>query len=162
MVEAVPVLATRKPVSTERWVARVHLPETVMPRKNLARRFEPRYGVSQSMLEVEAKWVERELEDHMLLSTDELRKTLSNTQTKVGSAEKGLQEILGRLPDRERLALKGMLARDVLHIAALYETFLRGSQLFQGATGARQETPEEVDRKGEARCVLVFQEALFE
>ena len=132
-----------------------------MPRKILARRFESRYGVNQAMLEVEAKWVERELEDRLLISTDELRKKLSDTQANVAAAEKGLREILGRLPDRERLALKGMLARDVFHIAVLYESFLRGSQLVQGATGARQETPEEVDRKGDARRALVFQESLF-
>jgi hypothetical protein len=162
MVEVAPVVATTKPVSTERWVARVHSPETVMPRKKLARRFEPRYGVSQSMIDVEAKWVERELADHLLLSTNELRKNLSDIQAKVASAEVGLREILSRLPDRERLALKGMLARDVFHIAALYETFIRGSQLVQGATGARQETPEEVDQKGNARRALVFREALFE
>jgi hypothetical protein len=161
MVEVAPVLATTKPVSTERWVARVHSPETVMPRKKLARRFEPRYGVSQSMIDVEAKWVERELADHLLLSTNELRKHLSDIQAKVASAEEGLREILGRLPDHERLALKSMLARDVLHIAALYETFLGSSQLVQGATGAKQETPEEVDQQDEARPVLVFNQSLF-
>lgn len=132
-----------------------------MPRKNRARRFEPRYGVSQSMIDVEAKWVERELADHLLLSTNELRKKLSDIQAKVASAEEGLREILGRLPDHERLALKSMLARDVFHIAALYETFLRSSQLVQGATGAIKETPEEVDRQGEPRSVLVIQESLF-
>jgi len=97
----------------------------------------------------------------LLCSTNELGEELAEIQTKVASAEKGLREILGRLPDHERLALKTTLARDVFHIAALYEAFLPGSQLVQGATGARQETPEEVDRQGEPRPVLAFQKSLF-
>jgi hypothetical protein len=156
------VMATTKPVSSERWVARVHLPENVMPRRKLSRRFEPRFGVSQSMVDVEAKWVERELEDHLLASTNDLRKRLSEIHAKVATAEEGLNTTIGRLPDRERLALKCMLARDVYHIAALYETFLRSSQHVQSATGAIREMPEEVDRRGESRPVLVFQQSLFE
>src|SRR5580658_1194247 len=136
MEELPAVMATTKPVSSERWVARVHSPENVMPRRKLARRFEPRYGVSQSMVDVEAKWVERELEDHLLASTNDLRKRLSEIHARVATAEEGLKATIGRLPDRERLALKCMLARDVFHIAALYETFLRSSQLVQVATGA--------------------------
>ena len=133
-----------------------------MPRRNLARRFEPRYGVGQSMVDAEAKWVERELEDQLINSTNELRERLSELHAKVGSAEEGLKTTLSRLPDRERLALKCMLARDVFHIAALYETFLRSSPLVQGATGAIHETPEEVDRQGEPHPALVFQHSLFE
>lgn len=109
-----------------------------MPRRKLARRFEPRFGVSQSMVDVEAKWVERELEDHLLASTNDLRKRLSEIHAKVAAAEEGLKTAIGRLPDRERLALKRMLARDMFHIAALYETFLRSSPVVQGATGASQ------------------------
>ncbi len=129
------MMATTKPVSLERWVARVHSPENVMPRKKLSRRFEPRFGVSQSMVDVEAKWVERELEDHLLASTNDLRKRLSEIHAKAVTAEEGLKTTIGRLPDRERLALKCMLARDMFHIAALYETFLRSSLVVQNATG---------------------------
>ena len=154
-------MATTKPVSSERWVARVHLPENVMPRRKLSRRFEPRFGVSQSMVDVETKWVQREFEDQLLSSTNDLRKRLSESYAKVSVAEEGLKTTIGRLPDRERLALKGMLARDVFHIAALYETFLRSSQVVQGVTGAVHETPEEVDRQSEPRPVLVFQQSLF-
>jgi uncharacterized protein (UPF0305 family) len=114
------------------------------------------------MVDAEAKWVERELEDQLINSTNELRERLSELHAKVGSAEEGLKTTLSRLPDRERLALKCMLARDVFHIAALYETFLRSSPLVQGATGAIHETPEEVDRQGEPHPALVFQHSLFE
>jgi hypothetical protein len=132
-----------------------------MPHRNLARRFEPRYGVTQPMVDMEAKWVERELEDQLVFSINELRKKLAGTQAEVASAEGGLAATLSRLPDRERLALKYMVARDVFHMAKLYETFLRSSQLVQSATGAVHETPEEVDRQGEAHPVLVFQQSLF-
>src|SRR5580698_7564156 len=101
-------MATTKPVSSERWVASVHSPENAMPRRKLSRRFEPRFGVSQSMVDVEAKWVERELEDHLLASTNDLRKRLSEIHAKVAAAEEGLRLIIGQLPDRERLALKCM------------------------------------------------------
>ncbi len=113
------------------------------------------------MVDIEAKWVERELEDQLLASTNDLRKRLSEIHAKVATAEEGLKTTIGRLPDRERLALKCMLARDMHHIAALYETFLRSSQHVQDATGAVHETPEEVDRQGEPRAVLVFQQSLF-
>lgn len=132
-----------------------------MPRRNLARRFEPRYGVNQSMVEAECKWVKREMEDKLLCSTNELRERLSEIHGKVAAAEDGLRAAFGRLPDRERLALKCMIARDMFHIAALYETFLRSSQYVKGASGALTETPEEIDRQGEPRPVLVFQQSLF-
>jgi hypothetical protein len=132
-----------------------------MPHRNLARRFEPRYGATQPMVDMEAKWVERELEDQLVFPINELRKNLSDIQAKVASAEQRLEATLGRLPDRERLALKYMLARDVFHMAALYETFLRYSPLVQGATGTVNETPEEVDQQGEPRPVLIFQQSLF-
>jgi hypothetical protein len=154
-------MAAAKPVSSERWVAHVHSPENVMPRRKLSRRFEPRFGLSQSMVDIEAKWVERELEDHLLASTNDLRKRLSEIHAKVATAEEGLKTTIDRLSDRERLALKCMLARDMFHIAALYQTFLRSSQQVKDATGAVHETPEEVDRQGEARPALVFQESLF-
>jgi hypothetical protein len=159
--EFLTVMATMKPISSERRVARVHSPENVMPRRKLSRRFEPRFGVSQSMVDIEVKWVERELEDQLLASTNDLRKRLSEIHAKVATAEEVLKTTIGRLPDRERLALKCMLTRDMFHIAALYETFLRSSQHVKDATGAVHETPEEVDRQGEPRSVLVFQQSLF-
>jgi hypothetical protein len=133
-----------------------------MPRRNLARRFEPRYGVNQSMLETERKWVERELEDKLLCSANELRDKLAELRGTVASSEQRLTTTIGQLPDRERLALKCMLARDMFHIAALYETFLRSSPLVQDTTGTIRETPEEVDRSGEMRSVLIFRQSLFD
>jgi tetrahydromethanopterin S-methyltransferase subunit B len=132
-----------------------------MPRKHLARRFEPRYGVSQSMVDEETKWVAREVEDQLLRSTNELREHLSELQAKVATAEQSLQSKLGTLSDRERLALKGMLARDVFHIAMLYETFLRCSGSVREATGVSDTTPQELNEDGAPRPALVFQQSLF-
>ena len=39
-----------------------------MPRQKHARRFETRFGVSQVMLDGEAKWLQRELDDHLIYS----------------------------------------------------------------------------------------------
>jgi hypothetical protein len=133
-----------------------------MSRQKLSRRFEPRYGVSQSMLEAECKWVERELDDHMIRSVCELSTNLSNVRAKAETIEETLRTMLACLPGRERLALKGMLARDVYHIAVLYEKFLRLSQTVQQATGTAKPTPEERDENDDPRPVLVFNESLFD
>jgi hypothetical protein len=133
-----------------------------MPRKKLARRFEPRFGVNQVMLDTEVKWVQRELDDHLLLSLTDLHKNLADVQLKVARVEATLQLKLRGLPDRERLALKGMIARDVLHIGLLYQTFLQSSPTVEQATGVSQTSAEEVDQDGESLPVLLFPPSLFE
>jgi hypothetical protein len=132
-----------------------------MPRQKLARRFEPRFGVSESMLETECKWLQRELEDRLLSSATDLRRDLSVLHGKVATSEQFLQATLQNLPDRQRLALKCMLARDVFHIAALYEKFLRSSPEIATATGESKPAAEELDGNDEPRKVLVFKESLF-
>ena len=133
-----------------------------MPRRKLARRFEPRYGVNQTMLDVECKWVQCELEDHLLLSLNDSREKLAEVHRLVAGAETTLADGLNLLPDRERLALKGMLVRDVYHIAMLYDTFLRTMKLADDATGPIHQTPEESDASGQHRLVLGFKTFLFE
>jgi hypothetical protein len=113
------------------------------------------------MLDMECKWMQRELDDKLVYAPNDLRESLKGLLRKVSSTEEGLRESLARLPDRERLALKCMLARDIFHIAVLYETFLRTSPAVPHATGAMTEAPPEVDRRGEAVSPLVFQESLF-
>src|SRR5688500_5781119 len=56
--------------------APVHHPKGVrasMSRRKLARRFEPRWGVSVPILEAEAVYVARERGDYLLLSLQDLR-----------------------------------------------------------------------------------------
>jgi tetrahydromethanopterin S-methyltransferase subunit B len=129
-----------------------------MPRRKLARRFEPRYGVSQSTLDVESGYLARELEDQLLLSTNELREKLSKLRDEINKLELELQSRLTRIPERERLALQSMLARDFWHMAMLYKTFLASSSVVE-ASGAVSPVPLEVDRN---RDGLPFKETLFE
>ena len=132
-----------------------------MPRRILARRFEPRYGVNQLMLDAEAKWVAREFEDYQLFSINDLREKLHERQTGFALAEEHLSDAINRLPVRERLAIKCMLARDIFHIAKLFETFLQASPGVQEATGASSPMPEEV-RDDEPLPVLKFAASLFD
>jgi hypothetical protein len=95
-----------------------------MPRKKLPRRFDPRGGVSQTMVDAECPHVGQELDDYLVLSISELRQRLGELQTWNARSEEHLQLLLAPLPDRQRLALRCMLARDFRHIATLFETFL--------------------------------------
>jgi hypothetical protein len=54
-----------------------------------------------------------------------------------------------------------MLARDVFHIAALYEKFLRSSPDVAAATGECKPADEEIERNDEPRPILVFKSSLF-
>ncbi len=132
-----------------------------MPRPKLARRFEPRFGVSQAMLETESRYVGKELEDYLLLSLTELREKLKERQTNLEREEGILQESLCLLPDHHRLALRTMLSRDLIHIAMLYEEFLRSLPEDQ-KVGRPRSVPEELTTQEEPRPVLTFSQWLFE
>jgi hypothetical protein len=136
--------------------------ENDMSRRKLARRFEPRYGVSQSILDRECKWVEQEFDEFLVRSVNELKERLAEVREKVRTTEARLETGLSALPSRERLALKCMLIRDVFHIAKLYESFLRSSPFVQNASGAVNRGPPEVDLHGRVKPALVFQQSLFE
>jgi hypothetical protein len=150
-----------------------------MPRTKLTRRFDPRFGVSQNMLEAESRYVGRELENYLLCSINELKGMLAERQKRIADAEAELVQRLSRLPDRQRLALRCMLARDLLHIGLLYQSFLSTSDVAE-ATGARSSVPEEqtaatepthtagpIDAgesidAGEPIPIIPFRESLFE
>lgn len=132
-----------------------------MPHRKLARRFEPRYGVNQTMLDIESKWVGRELEDQLLQSTNELRQRLGEWQKLTDKAELELQKKFGALSDRERLAIRCMLARDCWHIAQLYLSFL-GSAPLSNADAATIPLPEECDENHDPLPALPFKQTLFD
>ena len=132
-----------------------------MARSKLARRFEPRGGVSASMLDLECKYVGRELDDYLLYSLADLRKKLRELQGKIAPVEEQLQQRLAALPDRERLALRSMVARDLFHVGMLYLSFIRSSPIVE-ATGTATPASEEVDEKTEEpKAMLQFKEWLF-
>src|SRR5689334_2620578 len=95
-----------------------------MPRKKL-RRFDPRFGVSEQMLEAEGIYVGQEFRDHQSSSITQLKEWLTQRQTLIVTTGANLDHVLRSLPDRERLILRCMIARDFYHMAALYERFLR-------------------------------------
>jgi hypothetical protein len=137
-------------------------PENIMPRRKLARRFEPRYGVSQTMLEVECKYVGHEFEDYLLQSTNELRERLAKLKTLIGTAEEELHAAFSPLPDRERLALRCMFARDCWHMAMLYNQYLKQPDTaVAAATGPSSPAAEELDEHNEPVPILPFNETLF-
>lgn len=121
-----------------------------MPRRTLARRFEPRVWVFESTLGVESRHVGQELQDYLLQSIDERRGRLKALQVKIVTSEANLQHTPSSLPDRERLAIRCMPARDVFHIGALYERFLPSLD----ATGPSSPRPEEMTEDDEPRRVL--------
>src|SRR4051794_37093152 len=81
----------------------------VMPRRKLARRFDPGFGVSKSTLQVETKFVSREFENHLLWSTNDLRRRLKERQTLITTSEAHLQLQIQSLPERESLAIRCMI-----------------------------------------------------
>jgi hypothetical protein len=98
-----------------------------MPRRKLARRFEPRWGVTRPMLEVEARYVAKECEDYARRSTNELRDNLATIAETRHHAEIRLRQYLDALPERDRIALQYLIARDAYHLLELYVTYVRQS-----------------------------------
>jgi|GEM_PF-4670606 len=100
-----------------------------MARKKLIRRFEPRYGVSEAMLEVEAAYVARELEDYLVLSANDVTATRNRRRHDVTAADQQLRMCLASLGDRPRAALEALFIRDVHHIALLYIHVLQSDRI---------------------------------
>jgi hypothetical protein len=96
-----------------------------MPRKKLIRHFEPRYGVSQPMLEIEGKYVQREHEDYLLLSTHDLRKRLETLRSQWRDADEAAERMLYGVNERESLAWQCLITRDYYLMLELYGTCLR-------------------------------------
>ena len=94
----------------------------------LIRRFYPRSGVSRPMLEAEAKYVAREVEDDFCLSLNDLRQKLSERGEAWHKADEALHAAVLALPERERLAVQCILVRDFHHILELYLEYVRMCQ----------------------------------
>jgi hypothetical protein len=99
-----------------------------MPHRKLARRFEPRYGVSLPMVQQEATWLAREFDDVLIGSLTDLRDRLSQTQKILLVSDANIQFQIDSLPEREGLAIRCLLARDLYHLSALYEQFFQSYQ----------------------------------
>ena len=99
-----------------------------MPRKKLIRHFEPRYGVSREMVDVEATYVAREHQDYMTLSTNDMRQKLHELRGKWHAADQTAEALVRCLPEREALAFQCLLVRDLYLVLELYGSCLRTVQ----------------------------------
>lgn len=99
-----------------------------MPRKKLIRHFEPRYGVSREMVDVEAKSVVREHEDYLTLATNDMRQKLHELRGKWSEADQTAEMLVRCLPEREALAFQCLLVRDLFLVLELYGSCLRAKR----------------------------------
>jgi hypothetical protein len=95
-----------------------------VPRRKLLRRFEPRYGVSLAMVEEEAKYLRREIEDYASLSSVDAAAKRADRHRLVKQSWEHLNVCLTHLPERERCTLQCLFFRDVYHILKLYLSVL--------------------------------------
>lgn len=97
-----------------------------MPRKkNVVRRFKSPLPVSREMVEHEARYVAKEVDDYLLLSLNELRRLLEERRAALRLASDALELKLRVLPDHELAAVQAMLVRDTYHLAELYLAHVR-------------------------------------
>lgn len=96
-----------------------------MGRPTRARRFEARYGVSQAVIDLEAKYVNRELEDYEVLAPNDVE--AKRTDLHQASREKWehLQLLLAALPEHECRIVQALLFRDIYFLLELYVASIR-------------------------------------
>ena len=99
-------------------------PKTVRRKKEQVRRFEPRFGVSQNLVDHEAQYVGREVEDYCLLSLNDLKQKRASRQVDWKQAHDLLEEKVGLLSAHEQVAVQVLLMRDCHHLFALYLSFV--------------------------------------
>ena len=96
-----------------------------MPKKVLLRRFEPRYGVGESVVAEQAKMLGREAEDYEPLATSQVQEWLTERHTSCRRSWDEFQLVLSGLPEAEQRITRCLLFRDFYHILVLYLSHLR-------------------------------------
>ena len=96
-----------------------------MPRPKLARRFQPRHGVSQAALDVEANYVAREFEDYQVLAASDVEAKRVERHANCEHSWKHLNLLLDGLSEGERRIIQCLIFRDFYHILELYLTYVR-------------------------------------
>lgn len=100
-----------------------------MPKPIRSRRFhEPRCGVSQAMIEAETKELAREFDSYLLLSLAENKEKMRERLRAYEQADASLHAAVDRLAEREQIAIKCMIGRDLHLIVELYLGYLRTLQ----------------------------------
>ena len=114
-----------------------------MPRQKRARRFEPRYGVSQSTLDLEAKYLGRGVEDDALWAPAEVAGKVTDRHADCRNIWEHLRLLLETMPERDRQILQALVFRDLWLVFELYRTYLAPHAKASVAKTARNSgTPE--------------------
>src|SRR5690348_6760850 len=94
------------------------------------RRFDdPRFGISDGMIEAERQELQRELDSYLLQSLTELRERSEERLRKYREQDECLEASFTRLPERERLALMCIFGRDLVLLQAVVLAFLAGQRI---------------------------------
>jgi len=100
-----------------------------MPKQRTRRRFdEPRRGVSQAMVEAEARELQRELDSYLVQSLTDLKEISQQRSQAYRNADDSLRVAVDRLPERERRAVMCMLRRDLYLVLEVYLAYVGGLQ----------------------------------
>jgi hypothetical protein len=100
-----------------------------MPKSTRSRRFpEPRCGVSHAMIETEAKELGREMDSYLRMSLAENKERMRERLKAYEQADASLHAVVERLPEREQVAIKCMIGRDLHLVVELYLAYLRALQ----------------------------------
>jgi hypothetical protein len=126
-----------------------------MPRPKLARRFEPRYGVSQAALDVEATYVIREIEDYQSLAAADVDAKCTAAHANCRHSWEHLQLRLESTTDHDLRIIRTLLFRDFYHILELYLASISKRQPVVAAPVASSSRSKSTDQSP-------FSEWLFE
>lgn len=99
-----------------------------MPGRKKARRFEPRYGVTQAAIDVEAGYLAKEVENYRLLASSDVSAKLTKRHADSKDSWDHLQLLLDSSAERDRQVLQSLLFRDLYLVLELYVTYLRSIQ----------------------------------
>jgi hypothetical protein len=130
-----------------------------MPRHKQFRHFNPRGGVSQHMLDVEAQYIAREHQDYLTLSLGDMRQKLHELRGKWMEADQTAEMLVRCLPERNALAFQCLLVRDLFLVLAVYAACLKTAR---DSTGSEAIIPAPTPRSLPIDKTLPFSEWLFD
>ena len=96
-----------------------------MPRRNRARRFEPRYGVSQATLDVEAGYLTHEADDYSVFAPSDLDAKRIERHANGKHCWEHLQKLLESLGEQDQRIIHCLFFRDIHQLLELYLTYIR-------------------------------------
>lgn len=96
-----------------------------MPQRVRARRFASMLVVSQATVDAELPYLARDIENYLALSMTEIKEKLGERHVLARRAWDHLEQMLPALPERDMMAVRALLFRDLFHALHLYVTNLR-------------------------------------